>query len=76
MSTQRLKIPGWDSLATPLWDSAETAERLNVPVRTLDQWSYRGVGPRFYKVGRFRRYVPTDVESWLSTQVAGGGDAA
>ncbi|MFG2052685.1 helix-turn-helix transcriptional regulator [Micromonospora sp. NPDC048930] len=52
----------------PLATSAEVAEFLGVPVATLDQWSYRGTGPRFSKVGRHRRYRWSDVEKWLDQQ--------
>lgn len=55
----------------PLADSAEVAEYLGVPVRTLDQWAYRGVGPRYSKVGRYRRYRWEDVEKWLDQQAKG-----
>lgn len=48
--------------------SADVAEYLGVPVATLDQWSYRGTGPRFSKVGRYRRYRWSDVEKWLDDQ--------
>lgn len=50
----------------------EVAEYLDLPVRTLDQWAYRGTGPRFRKVGRHARYSWADVEQWLSEQQTGG----
>lgn len=56
----------------PLAESQQVAEYLGVPLRTLDQWAYRGVGPRYSKVGRHRRYRWKDIESWLD-QRAGGG---
>lgn len=52
------------SLAT----SSEVAEHLGVPPRTLDQWAYKGTGPRWSKVGRHRRYRWEDVEKWLDQQ--------
>ena len=57
-----------------LWDTAETADYLRIPHRTLDQWAYRGLGPRYIKVGRHRRYRVADVEAWLDTQSRGGPD--
>jgi hypothetical protein len=52
-----------------LWDSERLAAFLGLPsVRTLDQWSYRDVGPRAIKVGRFRRYIPADVYAWVEAQ--------
>ena len=59
-------------LSPALWDSARTAEYLGIPARTLDQWSYRGVGPDFYKVGRHRRYRPDAVTAWLEAHRRGG----
>lgn len=61
-----------------LGTSAEVAEYLGVPLRTLDQWAYRGVGPRYSKVGKHRRYRWSDCERWLDehASVAGGPDAA
>lgn len=55
----------------PLATSAEVAEYLGVPLHTLDQWSYRGTGPRFSKVGRYRRYRWADIEKWLDQQSSG-----
>lgn len=52
--------------------SAEVAEFLGVPPATLDQWSHRGVGPRFSKVGKHRRYRWTDVEKWLDENAKAG----
>lgn len=49
-----------------LLDTAAVAEWLGVPVRTLDQWAYRKVGPRFHKLGRHRRYRVADVEQWIA----------
>jgi excisionase family DNA binding protein len=46
----------------------ELSVYLGVPVATLDAWRYKGVGPRFMKVGRHVRYRAEDVEAWLSEQ--------
>lgn len=54
--------------ARPLAKSPEVAEFLGVPPRTLDTWAYQGTGPRFAKVGRFRRYRWADVEAWLDAK--------
>ena len=53
-----------DRLAEP----AEVADRLRVPVKTLAQWRYLGIGPRFLKVGRYVRYHWPEVEAWLAEQ--------
>lgn len=55
--------------------SAEVAEYLAVPVRTLDDWAHRRTGPKFSKVGRYRRYRWADVEKWVDAQ-QGGGEGA
>ena len=62
--------------ATPLWDSAQTAEYLNVKPRTLDQWSYLGIGPPVLRLGKHRRYKPADVIAWAESQVKGRPDDA
>jgi excisionase family DNA binding protein len=54
-----------------LLSSGTVAEFLGLPVRTLDQWAYRGVGPRYVKVGRYRRYRPEDLEQWIELQTRG-----
>jgi len=60
-----------------LLGSKALAEYLDVPVGTLDQWASRGGGPPFHKVGKFRRYHPSDVRAWLAAQrVVGSGLAA
>lgn len=56
-------------------DSTQLSELLVVPVATLDQWAYLKRGPAYLKIGRHRRYRPSDVESWLDAQRR-GGDAA
>lgn len=53
-----------------LASSTEVAEYLGVPVRTLGQWAYRGVGPRYSKIGRHRRYRWSDVEQYIDGQSA------
>jgi integrase len=52
----------------PLWTAEEVALYLGVPIGTLYQWRYRRAGPRAYRVGRYLRYDPNDVRSWLATQ--------
>lgn len=54
----------------PLASSREVAEYLGKPSRTLDQWAYLGVGPKFAKIGRERRYKWSDVDAWVEAQSA------
>jgi predicted DNA-binding transcriptional regulator AlpA len=46
----------------------EVAEVLGKPARTLRQWRYLGVGPRYIKVGLSVRYRARDVEQWIEAQ--------
>ncbi|HEX6498990.1 MAG TPA: helix-turn-helix domain-containing protein [Micromonosporaceae bacterium] len=55
----------------PLGTPDEVAEYYGVPVRTLEVWRHRGLGPRWSKVGRHVRYRWTDVEKWLDQQAGG-----
>lgn len=57
----------------PMLDSKAVSDHLGIPIRTLDQWSHRGVGPVFYKIGRHRRYRLEDVDAWVQQQRCGGG---
>lgn len=52
-----------------LLSRSELAEMLAVPERTLAAWAYEGRGPRFYRVGRYARYDPADVQNWLEARV-------
>jgi hypothetical protein len=58
--------PGED----PLMSSEDLAEYLQVPVATTHVWASRASGPRFLKVGRYRRYHPADVQAWLNEQAS------
>lgn len=53
-------------LPARLWTHQETADFLGVPPATLHQMNYKGTGPRSYRVGRYRRYDPRDIEAWLN----------
>lgn len=44
----------------------EAAEFLNLSVRTLQTWRYRGGGPRYFKIRRkLVRYTKSDLLAWL-----------
>jgi predicted DNA-binding transcriptional regulator AlpA len=45
--------------------TAELAAFLSLPVRTLRQWRYLGVGPKALRIGRHLRYEPSEVRRWL-----------
>ncbi len=55
-----------DQLATPV----DVAAYLGVPVKTLYQWKYRGIGPSVHKVGRHLRYRWREVDAWLDAQTS------
>ena len=56
-----------ERLLTP----SEAAQLMAVPVRTLDGWRNRSIGPKYLKVGRHVRYRSSDLSAWLETR---GGD--
>jgi excisionase family DNA binding protein len=45
----------------------EVASFLGVPVKTLYQWRYKGIGPRGIRVGRHVRYRQHEVEAWVQS---------
>jgi predicted DNA-binding transcriptional regulator AlpA len=60
----------------PLGSTEEVAEYLgDIPVRTLVQWRYKGIGPKYVKVGKYVRYRWSDVEAWLASQERAVGAA-
>ncbi|WDO06866.1 helix-turn-helix domain-containing protein [Streptomyces murinus] len=54
----------------PLATPTEVAAYLGVPVKTLYQWKYRGIGPNVHKVGRHLRYRWSEVDAWVNAQSA------
>ena len=56
-----------------LFSPEEVASYLGVPVKTLFQWRYKGVGPRALRVGRYLRFRAADVEAWLEQVSDSGG---
>lgn len=62
----------------PLLGPHELASYLGVPVKTLYQWRYKGLGPPGLRIGRHVRYRPEDVEAWLDRvgDVGHRGDVA
>ena len=62
---------GVHGAATPerLWSTAQLAEYLGVPVKTIHQWRYMQKGPRGFRVGRHLRFRPADVRAWEDEQL-------
>lgn len=52
--------------ASRLMSRADLADRLNVSVRTLENWERRGFGPAPVRLGRSVRYNADDVSDFLS----------
>lgn len=55
-----------DELLTVL----ELAEYLDVPIKTLYAWRYRGEGPAGFRIGRHVRYRRSDVQRWIQQRLA------
>ena len=55
-----------------LWTSEETAQFLGIPKATLYQLNYKGTGPTFYKVGKYRRFMPSEVMAWVNVHKVKG----
>lgn len=68
-------VRAWQWLQVPmvsqrlLW-AEEVAAILGVPVKTLYQWRYKGIGPAGVRVGRHLRYRMADIEAWIEGRVA------
>ena len=59
-----------------LWPHVETARFLGLPPATLHQLNHKGTGPRSFRVGRHRRYDPSDVRLWLEGRASDRTPAA
>ncbi|MGW5922111.1 helix-turn-helix transcriptional regulator [Nocardia fluminea] len=53
--------------------TAELAARLKIPIKTLAAWASSGQGPRYARIGRYRRYRLGDVRAWEDQRFADGG---
>jgi excisionase family DNA binding protein len=49
----------------------QTAEFLNISVRTLQAWRIKLAGPRFVRVGRAIRYRRSDLTAWIEANTVG-----
>ncbi|MFQ6331678.1 helix-turn-helix domain-containing protein [Nocardia sp. CWNU-33] len=53
-----------------IWLSTDdVAERLKIPKKTLTAWASTGRGPRFARMGRYRRYRLSDLLVWEQEQL-------
>ncbi|WP_342215955.1 helix-turn-helix domain-containing protein [Nocardia brasiliensis] len=63
-----------DPSADEIWlSTAELAHRLKIRPKTLATWAAAGRGPRYARMGRYRRYRLADVVLWELEQLAKGG---
>lgn len=57
---------------TDLLDETEASAYLNIAVQTLRNWRWRGIGPRFSKLGaRAVRYRRGDLDAFVEAGVTG-----
>ncbi|WP_040699816.1 helix-turn-helix domain-containing protein [Nocardia vinacea] len=53
-----------------VWLSTDdVAERLKIPKKTLAAWASAGRGPRYARMGRYRRYRLSDLLAWEQEQL-------
>jgi excisionase family DNA binding protein len=48
----------------------DLADYLGIPKNTLYQWRTKGYGPTGVRVGKYVRYRPEDVDTWIDQQGA------
>jgi len=51
-----------------LLSTEEAARLLTHQPQTLTEYRCRGLGPRYYKVGRRCLYLPADLQAWLASR--------
>lgn len=44
----------------------EVAQYLSVSPKTMTNWAYQGIGPKFTKIGNRRRYSWADVRAFVA----------
>jgi excisionase family DNA binding protein len=54
-----------------LLDKIQTAERLNISLRTLDNRIKAGAIP-FVRLGKLVRFIPSDIEKFIEAHKIGG----
>lgn len=56
-------------MATEWLTPNQLAAELQIEVKTLYQWKYRGIGPPVARIGRHLRYRRVDVDEWAQQRV-------
>lgn len=63
------EAPAVPRIENTLLTEAQTAQRLQVSIRTLQGWRLSGGGPPFIKLGRRSvRYRMSDLDRWIEEQ--------
>ncbi|WP_431867977.1 helix-turn-helix transcriptional regulator [Nocardiopsis eucommiae] len=68
MSTATTPTGPRSTSETGLWSVTDTASYLRVPAKTLYEWRYKGDGPPSHRIGRYVRYVPSEVLAWVTSR--------
>lgn len=46
----------------------DAAELLSLDLKTLYRMRYKGTGPPAYRIGKYLRYDPDELEAWVKSQ--------
>lgn len=52
----------------PLISFEDAAAYLHVPEATLRYWLYKDIGPRSYKIGKYRRFRRADLDAFIESR--------
>ncbi|MGW5318399.1 helix-turn-helix domain-containing protein [Nocardia thailandica] len=64
-----------NSVADHWLSTEEVSRRLKIPEKTLANWASLGKGPRFARMGRYRRYRFSDLLAWEEERLELGESA-
>ena len=60
-----------DDVTGPYYSTESASKYLDIPASTLIDYRQRGVGPRWFKVGkRLVRYVKADLDAFIRSRSA------
>jgi hypothetical protein len=68
MSSKNAKNSQDESDKPTYLTTEDVSELLGIPVRTLEDQRYRGVGPKYQKFGRAVRYKLEDILSYTNSE--------
>lgn len=60
---------------TDLLNTNQVSDNTGIPVGTLRAYRSRGIGPRWFKIGRKAMYKTADVHQWIEEQYETTGTA-